>query len=155
MAGVRASARVTAPQRGPVDAPRPRHLRVVEPQPRARRRLNTFTAIVVVVLVLGGMLAVAVSQTMLVQGQLRIDDLDERVATEQARYQQLRLKVAELESPDRVVHVAMTRLGMVPPGEVVYVTPERPAPTPTASGTDNASADESWQDVKPYLETRP
>jgi cell division protein FtsL len=145
-----------APRRRTAEAPEPRHLRVVTPV-RRRRRLNAVTAVLVGALVVAGMLAVAASQTMLVQGQLQIDQLEEQVSAEKTRYQQLRLRVAQLESPDHVVRVAIERLGMVPPDEVVYVTPDRPASSgsTTASGTDIAASDESWQDVKPYLETTP
>lgn len=147
-----------APRRRSVEVPEPRHLRVVT-QVRRRPRLNAVTAVLVGALVVAGMLAVAVSQTMLVQGQLRIDTLDEQVSAEKTRYQRLRLRVAQLESPDHVVRVAIERLGMVPPDEVVYVTPDRPTTGGSASsqssGGDIAASDESWEDVKPYLETTP
>ncbi len=77
-----------------------------------------FTALIFVALV-----AVAVWQTLLVQGQLRLDDLDAKLAVEQSEYQQLRLQVADLESPARIVDTAKNDLGMVSPADLVYLAP--------------------------------
>ena len=48
----------------------------------------------------------------------------------QAENQRLRLDVARLESPSRIVAEAQARLGMVPPAVVIYL----PAQTTTPAG---------------------
>jgi cell division protein FtsL len=94
-------------------------LRVVPP----RRRLRAGPTIV-----LGGLLAFATAfvlvalQTLLVQGQSRLDQFDTRIAEATDQQADLRLEVAELESPERIV-AAATSLGMVPPPGVTYLTP--------------------------------
>ena len=108
----------TAPRSAPARRP---ELQVV---PKARRRLRTGPTIF-----LGGLItfaiafALVVAQAMLVQGQQRLDDLDVRINEATRRQQELRLQVAELESPARIVAAATTDLGMVPPAGVTYLTP--------------------------------
>ena len=75
---------------------------------------------------------------MLVQGQIRLDELDGQLTVEQARYQELRTEVAAMESPSRVV-AAAEALGMVAPQDLVYLQPE--APDPSAGATPTAPAD--------------
>jgi len=94
---------------------------------RCRTRLLVGVAAAAAVLVFG----LVSFHVILSQGQLGLDRLEAQVAKEQARYQRLRLHVAELEAPDRVVTVAQDRLGMVPAPEVVYLTP-RAAPSERA-----------------------
>ena len=69
--------------------------------------------------------AVAVLQTVLVQGQLRLDDLQTTVAEEQVRLQDLRSDVAELDSPARIVEWAEGQ-GLVEPDSVQNVVPRAP-----------------------------
>jgi cell division protein FtsL len=110
------------PLRRPAPTPRPPErapLSVVPP----RRRLRTGRTVL-----LGGLLAfviafgLVVAQALLVQGQQRLDDLDGMNADAARRQRELRLQIAELESPDRIV-AAATDLGMVPPPGVTYLTP--------------------------------
>jgi Tfp pilus assembly protein PilX len=112
------------------------------------------------------LLALAVAHTVLVQGQMRLDEIDAQLATEQARYQELRTTVAELESPVRVV-TAAEDLGMVSPAGLVYLQPSSPDPTTTpADGTTDAGAvagsggaglardaSGAWSTIKPLLES--
>jgi cell division protein FtsL len=146
----------------PRPAPRPNHLRVVAPAERRRRRLTSGTAVLLTAALFATLLAVAMAQTVLVQGQVRLDALDSQLTTEQARYQELRKDVAELESPARVVDAARQQ-GMVTPDDLVYLQP--PAPDPSAVGTSTGDAaepvddptvgaapDRAWSDVKPMLE---
>jgi hypothetical protein len=99
----------------------------------------------------------------LTEGQLRLDRLENRVADQQARYERNRLRVAELESPERVTRVAQERLGMVPPPGVTYLSPSGPAadaaPRRASSGTGagEVAADqpgEAWPSVKARLTAR-
>ena len=97
-------------------------LRVVRPVPRRRRRARLVTVLVFMA-VLVSLFGLVASHVMLTQGQFRLDTLRTRTASEQARYERLRLKVAELESPSRIVATAQERLGMVPPPSVTYLSP--------------------------------
>jgi cell division protein FtsL len=98
--------------------------------------LGTFLAFVIA-------FAVVACQVLLVQGQQRLDAVDDRIAEESERYDELRLQVAELESPERIV-AAATELGMVPPPEVTYLTPSGAVTLPAgaaAPGIDAANPD--------------
>ncbi|MEX2294242.1 MAG: hypothetical protein WD691_10690 [Acidimicrobiales bacterium] len=97
--------------------------------------------------------AIAIAQTVLVQGQIRLDALDKQLAVEQARYRVLRNEVAGMESPARVVAAAQA-LGMVAPDDLVYLQPgviEHPA---SGSATDDTVAPPGtdWSAMKPLLE---
>jgi cell division protein FtsL len=136
---------------------------VVAPAERVRRRLTPAAGVVLTAFVFVTLFAVAISQTLLVQGQIRLDGLDRQLATEQARYQELRKEVAEAESPARVV-AAAEALGMVTPQDLVYLQPDASdasdaieAPeAPDGSGTEVAGAPAAprggWSTVKPLLE---
>ena len=153
-----------APRPRPAERPNPRpnHLRVVAPSDRARRRLTPGLAVLLSAALFVTLLAVAVSHTMLVQGQVRLDDLDAQLVEEQARYQELRTEVAELESPTRIVQAA-NDMGMVTPDDLQYLQPPAPdvstvGPTtgddtePVADPTVGGDPNRTWADVKPLLE---
>jgi cell division protein FtsL len=164
---------ITAPERAPhatpAIAPRPRpaerpnHLRVVAPSERVRRRrLTPGMAVLLTAALFVTLLAVAVAHTVLVEGQVRLDKLDAQLVDGQARYQELRTQVAELESPPRIVQAAHD-MGMVTPGDLIYLQPPAPAastvgPTtgdddePAADPTVGDAPDKTWADVKPLLE---
>jgi cell division protein FtsL len=143
------------------EAPRTRHLRVVPDVRRRalRLRISPRTGVVLTVSLFGALFGVAVSHAVLIESQMDLEQLDERAATEQARYERLRLEVAELESPDRIVREAQGRLGMVPAEDMVWLTPDQPAPADEGgSPSSEESADTpatSWAGVKPYLEPAP
>ena len=99
---------------------------------------------------------------MLVQGQVRLDELDAQLTAEQARYQELRKDVAELESPERIVDAAHQQ-GMVTPDDLVYLQPSDPdaatagrrrptAPSPPTIPPSGRRPDRAWSEVKPMLE---
>jgi len=144
-----------APRR-PETSPR-RHLRVVGPADRVRRRLTPRAGVVLTGLTFVTLLLVAVAHTLLVQGQIRLDDLDAQLRVEQARYQELRKEVAEMESPTRVV-AAAEDLGMVMPEDLVYLQPPADAgpydPVPPAVGDSDAvtAPQSTWSTMKPLLE---
>jgi cell division protein FtsL len=142
------------PRRDDVD--RSRHLRVVRP-PRARLRvrLTPRAGAVLTVLAFVALFAVAVCHALLIESQAAVDELDKDVAVEQARYEELRLEVASLKSPDRIRTEATERLGMVPAGEIVWLTPDEPAPPSDEPTEPDDSPDTSAARVKPYLEATP
>jgi hypothetical protein len=93
----------------------------------------------------------------LAQNQLRLDRLTAQAAAEQVTYERLRLQVAQLESPARIVKEATDR-GMVMPPGVTYLMPPRAQATTTTvpQGTATAPAASSdWPEVKPELAARP
>jgi hypothetical protein len=107
------------------------------------------------------MFAVVACQALLVQEQLRLDRMERRVAAEQARYERNRLEVARLESPERIVNAAH-ELGMVPPDQVIYLTPEEPVvpsdreiPGGGHVAAPDPGLDAEWGEVKPYLQSSP
>ncbi|MEY2421649.1 MAG: hypothetical protein QOI95_1716 [Acidimicrobiaceae bacterium] len=150
----RRSVAVPQPLRTPATRERRPQLRVVDdPAPR-RLSLGVVTTLVVgaVFAVLFGLV---VFHTLLLQNQQRLDHLDAQVSDAKANYQSLRLQVAQLEAPQRILDVATQKLGMVPPDGTTYLTPA------AGSGASNDSAAPSnedaaaWPLVKPYLGAAP
>jgi cell division protein FtsL len=91
-----------------------------------------------------GLFFVVFLQVLLTQGQAELDRLNARAEVEAAQNRRLRVAVAELESPDRIVGVARQRLGMVPPATVTYLQAAGPSdplppvpagPPPTTAAT--------------------
>lgn len=124
---------------------------------RARRLL-----VVAAVLAVGALLVLAGVNALLVSNQVRLDALEQQVVDAQARHQALRLEVATLEAPERVVSAATERLGMVAPETITYVQPapaltaapgEPNLPSGSAPGQAGASTTPTppWGAVKPYL----
>ncbi len=104
-----------------------RHLRLVQNQARrraGRRRLLVVLGIATVAVV--GLALVAL-HVLIAENQFRLDVLQQKASTEQASYEKLRLQVAQLEAPARIVSQAEGRLGMVQPATVTYL----PATTST------------------------
>ena len=142
-----------APRRSPRPAPRPqpRPTRPVRPMARvtparevrptpdlqvvprraSRSRLGIIGAIALTLL-FGSMLGLAVFHSVLVQGQLRLDQTNRRIEQEQARERELRLQVAQLAAPERILAAAEQR-GMVQPNDRKYlaaVVPNNVVPPP-------------------------
>ena len=103
--------------------------------------------------VLAGNVAVHAETT---QGQFELERLEATARERQARYQRLRLEVAQLEAPKRIVSRAR-QLGMVEPGRVTYLTPtaatsaEDPAARSPRAPSPGGEAARSWAQVKPHL----
>lgn len=123
------------PRHQPDPPPVRRHLRPVPteaptrdraPRRRLRPQVALTMAIAVFFVILFG---VALLQTVLVQGQLRLDGLRADVTARQAEAQVLRADVAAAESPARIVELA-EGLGMVEPETVTHVLPPPQADTP-------------------------
>lgn len=137
-----------------------RHLRVVRSSDRRRAqfRLTPRAGVTLTVLLFVALFAVAVSHALLIGSQVHLDRLDDQVAEEESRYERMRLDVAELQSPDRIVADAAAQ-GMVAPDELVWITPDQAVPagsvTPESSEAGTESTDTSWEEVKPYLGSTP
>ncbi len=141
----RPARRSSAPATRP-EAPHRPHLTVVAPAPR-RSRAGLRAAVTLVVVFLALFLN-AVCHTVLVSGQQQLDSLNREVEASQQRNQRLRLEVAGLESPNRIV-AAASRAGMVvpdqthwlsarPDGSAIGSTSRRPTPSLPAAGEDLA-----------------
>lgn len=122
----------------------------------ARRRRTRAALVAGGLLLVASLFAVVVSHAVLVSGQGRLDGLQQQVAEEQSRYQALRLEVAELEAPGRIVEEAQGRLGMVSPPEITYLTPVPPDVEGAAVPEEPAQAATGapWSAVKPLLGTQ-
>jgi cell division protein FtsL len=121
-----------APRRAPGSRPAPRPappLRLVPDAELGRRRraLARVCTALAVVLSAVGLFFVVFLQVLLTQGQAELDRLNARAEVEAAQNRRLRVAVAELESPDRIVGVARQRLGMVPPATVTYLQAAGPS----------------------------
>ncbi|MGH9021544.1 MAG: hypothetical protein ACRDV9_00330, partial [Acidimicrobiia bacterium] len=86
---------------------------------------------------------------LLVQSEFRLVRLEERADAAERRYEQLRLEVAQLSSPERIVRTAQERLGMVVPDDVSYLV----APVAVPQPSDSRPGDQAWSEVKPHLDT--
>lgn len=142
------------PSGGPRPSARPPRAQIVERRRRRRvaaqrqwRLALAVTGLLSVVAVFGA----AAFHVVLVQSEFRLERLDADAAAAQQRYEQLRLEVARLGAPERIVAAAQQRLGMVPPGQVVYLT----APSQTAEPPGPDISVGGWAEVKPHLAARP
>ena len=110
-------------------------LRVVAPAQRRRRNWQVGTVAGLVLFV--ALFLVAGAQTLIVQQQGHLDDVNERIESAEQEAARLDIQVTELRSPERIKEEAKTRLDMVPAGEPVYLRPKldddaRAAETPPA-----------------------
>lgn len=64
---------------------------------------------------------ISISQALLVQSQARLDSVQAEISRQETIAEKQRLELAELQSPARIVAAATDRLGMVAPGEVVFL----------------------------------
>ena len=123
--------RLTVPAPRP-EAPERRHLCVVPPgyvPLRVRRRRARLVVLLAGVLMAAGLFGVVAFHVVLTQGQLDLQRLQAKAAAGRATEASLRLQVAQLESPERVVADAQ-RLGLTPPAQVRYLTPGTTVPAP-------------------------
>jgi len=165
--------RLPAPK--PEEQPRSeRHLHLVRDQsrqPGIRRHIAVLMVIGVVAVISMGLVALHV---LIAEAQFRLDSLEQQASAQQARYERLRLDVAQLESPSRIVSVAEGDLGMRQPGSVTYLpatsvpagpsTGSSPGGGPVVPGVGggglNSSSsapqgDADWPMIKPYLSGSP
>jgi cell division protein FtsL len=128
-----AAATATAP-REQVAPERP-SLELVEAR-RSRRRLR-IAGIATFGLVFGSLLGLAVFHSVLVQSQLRLDKIDARISEEQDRQNALRLQVAQLGAPERIISAAGEQ-GMVPPDDRKFLAAVVPGTVVPAPATTKA-----------------
>ena len=85
------------------------------------RPANFTFPLVALIVVFGSLLGIVVVQTFIVQNRVQLDAVNAGLNTERALNQELRLEVIELESPERILDAAVTRLGMVRPAQRTYL----------------------------------
>jgi cell division protein FtsL len=151
----------------PVKAPSKAPLKVVPDgyrPPRHRRRRARLLTATCVVLACGLLFALVGIHVLLTQGQFRLGRLQTQADDAQAQYVRLRLQVAELESPQRIVADAQERLGMISPSALTYLTPTNPTTPTTAKHTTStvprtthkaSDATQGWAAAKPALASHP
>jgi len=101
-------------------------LRLVLPDdlsPHVRRRRARLLVVAAGLLTALTLFGVATAHVLLAQEQFRLAKLQTQAAAEQSRNEQLKLEVAQLESPERIVAAAQERLGMVTPPTITYLAP--------------------------------
>ena len=102
----------------------PRRLQSVRSERSAARamRIAGGFAMVVVVVALFGLVTF---NAVIVQQQRAVDDLNTNLVSASAENEQLRVRLTQLEAPDRIVKVAKGQLGMIAiePSKVTYLTP--------------------------------
>ena len=143
----------------------PPPLRIVEPGERTggvKRRRARLLAGATVAIFASMVFGLVFVHVVLAQNQLRLDQLTTRAAAEQVTYERLRLQVAQLGSPARIVSEATNRGMVTPPGVTYLVPPRPPTPTTVAAGSAGATgaggrpaASSDWTEVKPELAARP
>ena len=142
-----AGARPAQEPRAPRKPQRPQRRVVRSSRPKPSRRVVGILGTLAVLLVFGSLLALAVLHTLLVQNQLRLDRLGAEIEAEQDRAVELRLEVARLAAPERILAEA-ARLGMVVPDARGWLVPVEPGdpdaplppPGPDPFGNDSASS---------------
>jgi cell division protein FtsL len=149
-----------------------RHLHVVRRPDRSaaqRHRRGRLLLVGGIGSLLAVMFGLVYLHVVLAQRQMELDQMSATTAADVTRYQDLRLQVARLESPQQIISVAEGRLGMRQPKSVTYLSPPPGAPTTpgpgasstaapatTAGGTTVAPAgDADWPAVKAALAGRP
>jgi len=151
-----------------------RHLRVVEKpvrSPAQRRRLARAILLGGVGLAVSVAFALVYLHVVLAQRQFKLDSVNSQVQQEQVTYQKLRLKVAELNSPQHIIATAEGQLGMVQPSAVTYLTPSAAADNqsgansgsdpsltqanPSSPGTAAPEGDADWPRIKSQLAGSP
>jgi cell division protein FtsL len=111
-----------------------RHLRLVDREvwrKRNRRHAAISAAIAGIAVVC---LALVALHVLIAENQFRLDHLQQQASVQQARYEKLRLQVAQLEAPARIVSAAEGKLGMRQPGSVTYL-PATSLPATSLAGT--------------------
>ena len=121
--------RVLRPEPTPAER---RHLRVVPPDyvsARSRQKRARLLVVLSGVAIAAALFGVVAFHVVLTQNQLDLQHLRSQADAASVKQQQLRLQVAQLESPERVVDDAQ-KLGMVPPVTVRYLSPDGTQPAP-------------------------
>ena len=113
-------------------APARPDLYVVEPIPTRSPASKGRLGMIAIGLLFVVAFAIAVLQTVLVQGQMHLDGLQQQISDQQAEAQRLRLEAASLASPANIVAEAEA-MGMVAPAGGPTYVPTVPGDEPPAT----------------------
>lgn len=136
----RRSVPAAQPGRGTGAAPPLRVLGNEALRARHRRRRARLLAVAAVAMTAFCLFGVVVAHVVITQNQFRLDHMTSKLSQAQAANEKLRLQVAMLEAPSRIVSTAEAH-GMVRPPSITYLAPV-PTPatlTPTPSAPISAS----------------
>jgi hypothetical protein len=133
-----------APARAPDRAPRRPPLRSVPPAVRRRSGRGRPLLVLSAVLALGSLLTVVAAHAYLVQGQVGLSHLDQRLTAEETTHRSLEEQVAQLEEPDRIVASAQHQ-GLVSPKDTqdllqVPLSPQAPATSSAATASTGTAS---------------
>ena len=130
------STQISTPRRDAGGGKAPSRLRLVVTRRigRGRRispthRLAFFAAAVIV----GVCLLVVVAQAIVASRQIRIDNLEQGLASSVSTNERLQVDRATLLAPTRILSIAEHKLGMVSPAKVTYLVPVSLDAVPPAS----------------------
>ena len=114
---------------------------------RARQPMRIAPWLLFTALVIFVFFALIYSRTTLSDSAFRLEEVESQITQEEVLYQQLRLEVARLQSPERIVPLA-EQIGLVLPSQVRTV--EAPGVNGAAGG-----AEARWAEVKSILTASP
>lgn len=129
-----AAALATLPRQVPEGDAATRHLHVVPDRAGAAARLRRVRTRWVIAIATAAAVALSLVylHVVLAQRQFALDRMNTEMQKATATYQQQRLQVARLGSPQEIISTAEGRLGMVQPSKVEYLTPAASSPGSTA-----------------------
>jgi cell division protein FtsL len=141
------------PSRGrsaPRRAPAPVRARAATPTASAASRARARAGVAAALTVVFVLVSAVLFHVVLAQGQLRLDRLDARISAERLRYEQLRLQVSTLSSPQRIIEQAES-LGLVLPDTPPVYLEVPGAAAPAGRALSPATTLGDWAEVKPHL----
>ncbi len=122
----------TAPARSRSKASQPAPRRATAARPALKAvdeksilRRVTPSAVVALTVVTGFAFAALAAHISLIDTQHRLDRVRAEIVAEQTRQEDLRQKDSHLQSPDEVIRIARTQLGMVPSARAEIVATKR------------------------------
>jgi cell division protein FtsL len=121
----------------------------VATRPRSNR-----VAVFVVIAVVFTLVSAVVFHVILAQGQLGLDRLSRDIDVARREYEQRRLEVSTLASPQRIQQEAQ-RLGLERPADPPTYLEVPGAPVPPGAGAETSTTLGDWKKVKPHLGEAP
>lgn len=153
-----------AQPQGKRERPAERHLAVVDPESRRRSRHARFWVRANVAAVVCAVLLVVGIHAFMAEGQVKLEKIQQRLASEQQQYAQRRLQVAELQAPQSIIQRAAQRgLVVAPTPRAVLVPGGLATDAVAASGasaldsgaTPPPTPQKDWEKVKEHLAAQP
>lgn len=123
----------------------PQGLELVVSRPVRKLRLRGWVIFTIAAVV--AFLSLIYSRVLLDRSAFLLDDLETQLHTAETQYWELRLEVARLESPERVIRAA-EGMGLVYPTSRLTVEA-------SGIGHGGAEVDENWLELKPLLSAQP